>query len=71
MQFFSHPMPLGAKNRRPTPISISSSYECPPIDHQVSRIFQFSIDPIFEACVVYKPIKTMCVPSLEQTVLYQ
>ena len=32
----------------------------PPIDHQVSRIFQFSIDPIFETCVVLAHKNNMC-----------
>ena len=50
----------GCKNRCPIPVSISFFMRVPPIDHQVSRIFQFSIDPIFETCVVQTHKDNMC-----------
>ena len=45
-------MPLGAKAMTYTNIDFIFIWVSPPIDYKVSRIFQFSIDPIFETCVV-------------------
>ena len=56
---FSHPMPMGAKADALHQYQFHFYMSVSPIDHQVSRIFQFSIDPIFEI-LWYKPIKTMC-----------
>ena len=45
-------MPLGAKTDALHQYRFHFLCVSPPIDHQVSGIFQFSIDPIFETCVV-------------------